>query len=113
MDPYLGHKKKRPEAKIQDAIIRMLTLKSWYVHATHGGMYQSGFPDLFCTHKMYGHRWVEVKLPGMKGSRFTLAQLDQFPKMCAFGSGVWVLTAATPDEYQKLFKDHNWFVYLM
>ena len=108
MDAYRGQKKRRPEAKIQDAIIRMLILKGWYVHVTHGGRYQSGFPDLFCTHSMYGHRWVETKLPGMKGSKFTPAQIEHFPKMCAHGSGVWVLTGATDDEYEKLFKRFNW-----
>lgn len=90
----------------------MLRYKGWFVKSTHGNIYQSGFPDLFCSHSDYGHRWVEVKLPDMKGSKFTSAQLKEFPKFCANGSGVWILTADTEDEYEKLFKQYNWFSYL-
>lgn len=100
----------RPEAKVQAAIIAMLRNKEWFVKATHGNMYQSGYPDLFCCHRRYGHRWVEVKLP--KGSRFTPAQVQDFPMFCANGSGVWILIAATETEYRKLFKPPNWWHYL-
>jgi len=55
---------------------------------------------------------VEIKLPEGKGSKFTSAQLEDFPKICANGSGVWILTAPTEDEYAKLFKKFNWYVYL-
>jgi len=79
---------------------------------THGNAYQVGFPDLWATHKTFHERWIEVKLPGMKGSKFTPAQLDVFPKMCKNGSGVWILTGATLTEYMKLFETHNWWHYL-
>jgi hypothetical protein len=79
---------------------------------THGNMYQCGFPDLFATHAKYGARWIEVKLPDMKGSHFTQAQLEYFPKLCANGSGVWIMTAATEMEYQLLFAKANWWTYL-
>ncbi len=102
--------KRGPEAKIQLAIIMYLRGLGWHVMQTHGNMYQSGFPDLFCTHSRYGQRWVEVKNP--KSYKFTPAQLEDFPKICANGSGVWVLIAATDDEYGKLFKAPNWFTYL-
>jgi hypothetical protein len=105
-------KSKRPESRIQDMIILMLRGKGWFVKPTHGNMFQSGFPDLFCTHTRYGQRWIEVKLPDMKGSHFTGAQLEDFPKLCANGSGVWILTAATELEYQKLFARPNWYQYL-
>jgi hypothetical protein len=75
-------------------------------------MYQSGFPDIFACHPKYGQRWIEVKLPEMKGSKFTAAQLEDFNKLCAFGSGVWILTGATESEYEKLFKRSNWWQYL-
>lgn len=102
----------RPEAKVQDTIIKMLRYKSWLVMPTHGNLYQHGFPDLFCCHTKYGQRWVEIKLPGMKGSKFTAAQLEYFPKLCANGSGVWILVSNTESEYLKLFKHPNWFSYL-
>jgi len=101
-----------PEAKIQAALIDFLHMRGWHVMVTHGNMYQAGFPDLFCCHKMYGQRWVEVKKPGMKGSRFTPSQLEDFPKICANGSGVWVLTGALETEYAKLFKPPNWWTYV-
>ena len=97
----------RPEAKIQRDITHMLKAKDWFVKSTHGNAYQSGFPDLYCTHSLYGYRWVEVKLPNMKGSMFTAAQLDIFPKMMAHGAGIWILWAATEEQYRLLFEEAN------
>jgi hypothetical protein len=106
------HGKARPEAKIQDEIIKYLNLLGWYVKATHGNAYTSGWPDLYACHKTYGARWIEVKLPNMKGSKYTPAQLDDFPLFCAHGSGVWVMTAATEEEYRKILENPpNWWKY--
>lgn len=102
--------KKGPEAKIQAAIIAYLRGLGWHTITTHGSLYQSGVPDVFACHSRYGQRWIEVKNP--KSYKFTGAQLEEFPKICANGSGVWVLIAATDDEYAKLFKSPNWFTYL-
>lgn len=100
----------RPEAKIQDDLAKYLRAREWLVKYTHGSLYQSGFPDMFCAHKKYGIRWVEVKCP--TGYRFTPAQLEFFPALASKGVGVWVLTAATDEEYQKLFGAANWYWYL-
>lgn len=89
----------------------MLRYKGWHVMVTHGNMYQSGFPDLFACHCSYGQRWIEVKKPDFKGSKFTDAQLEQFPKMCANGSPVWILTSDSNDEYALLFGPCNWANY--
>ena len=112
MEPFDPKKRKGPEAQIQEDIIEMLELKGWFVKVTHGNMYQSGFPDLFACHALLGHRWIEVKKPGFKGSKFTKAQLRDFPKFCANGSNVWILTAATKEEYDKLNDECNWWQYL-
>jgi hypothetical protein len=72
-------------------------------------MFQSGFPDLFCCHKSYGIRWVEVKNP--EKYSFTAAQLTDFPMFNAHGVGIWVLVAATEEEYKKLFRPQNWYQY--
>lgn len=104
---------KGPEKIIQEHIERMLRAYGWYVLRTHGSMFQSGFPDDYATHSRYGARWIEVKTPHRTGEVFTAAQLDVFPKLCASGSGVWVLTAATDSEYQKLFDRPNWSYFLM
>ena len=104
--------KDNPEAKISAAIVDYLKLRDWFVKKTHGNAYTDGWPDLFVCHHTFGQRWVEVKLPDMKGSHFTAAQLRDFPMFCAKGSGVWVLTGATEFEYQKLFKPPNYWQYL-
>ncbi|HPT70850.1 MAG TPA: hypothetical protein PLE74_01050 [Candidatus Cloacimonadota bacterium] len=101
-----------PEAKVQKAISDYMKCRDWFVKPTHGNMYQAGFPDLFTAHQKYGIRWIEVKLPNMKGSRFTSQQLIDFPKFSAAGVGIWILTAGTDDEYRKLFGAPNWHCYL-
>lgn len=68
---------------------------------THGGKYQSGFPDLYCLHPTFGERWVEVKFDYVS---FTAAQQYWFPIL----KRVWVLRHFTEDEYSKLFKLPNW-----
>jgi len=101
---------KGPEAIIQAAIIKFLREREWLVLPTHGNMYQRGFPDLYCCKRRYGTRWIEVKNP--EKFKFTPAQLETFPRLSAEGVGVWILTAATEVEYQKLFKLPNWYQYL-
>jgi hypothetical protein len=112
MEPHY-RRKGRPEDKIRDAIRDFLEQKKWYVKIMHGSMYQSGFPDLFTCHARYGIRLIEVKLPDMKGSHFTAAQMEEFPKLSLNGAGIWILTAATEHEYEKLFKPYNWSVYML
>jgi hypothetical protein len=110
MEPFTPKKKGRPEEEIRKAIIDFLILRGWFCMITHGNLYQSGFPDVYACHSKYGTRWIEVKNP--KKYSFTPAQLETFPKMCANGAGVWVLTEATEAEYSKLFKPANWYTYL-
>lgn len=102
--------REKPEAKIQAALVRKLTLLGWYVKQTHGNMYQSGFPDLYICHSRYGTRWVDAKNPGHYS--FTPAQLETWPKMCANGAGVWILISDDDSEIQKLFGPANWHTYL-
>ena len=113
MEPKILPGKRGPEAKIKDQIIDYLTQRGWIVKVTHGSQYQNGLPDLYCTHKLHGPRWIEVKLPNMEGSKFTKAQVEWFPKLSANGTPIWILTAATDAEYKKLFLQENWFLYLL
>lgn len=102
-----------PERAIEREIIQLLRMEGWYVKHTVGNAFTAGWPDLFACHHMYGQRWIEVKLPGMKGSHFTVAQMTDFPLFCANGSGVWVMTAATKEEYRRvLFNKPNWSDYI-
>ena len=78
--------KEKPEKKIQREIISFLRTREWVVLPTHGNMYQQGFPDLYCLHRVYGQKWVEVKRP--KGYKFTAAQKQYFPMINEFGHGI-------------------------
>ena len=60
----------------------------------------------FCANREFGTRWVEVKRPS--GYTFTKYQRQRWPKWEEFGIGIWILTAATQNEYDKLFKPANW-----
>lgn len=113
MEPLKLPNKKGPEFHIRAAVIKMLHLKGWYVKIVHSSEYSSGFPDLYATHKKYGPRWIETKLPNMEGSRFTAAQMETFPKMSANGSPIWILVAATENEYKKLFAPENFMEYMI
>lgn len=80
------------------------------VRETHGNIYQSGFPDIYTAHPRYRTRWIEVKNP--EGYSFTKAQREFFPLLASCGVGVWVLTAATEEEYLKLWQPANWYLFL-
>lgn len=99
-----------PEAKIQDELIKFLEARGWFVKVIHGNVFQSGLPDLFACKRKYGSRWIEVKNPA--SYKFQATQLETFPRMMAEGVGVWILTAATEAEYNKLFAPANWYQYL-
>lgn len=106
---------KGPEQKVLEAVRKMMVLHGWYVKKIHGGKYQSGLPDLYCTMKIHGcgvHRWIEIKDPKRVGEPFTSAQLETFPLLSANGTPVYVLTGATQEDYEKLFKSENWWQYL-
>ena len=110
-EPFKPKAGKGPEAKIQREVIAYMRNLEWYIRVTHGNAYQVGLPDLFCCHVRYGHRWIDVKNP--TSYKFTPAQMEVWPKLCANGSGVWILTAATDDEYKKLFGPANWWTYTL
>jgi hypothetical protein len=111
VEKFLPRKKGNPEEEIRDDIKKFLECRAWFVKVTHGNMFQSGFPDLFACHAMYGTRWIEVKNP--KKYAFTTQQLLDFPQFVSHGCGIWVMVGANEEEYQKLFKSCNWYTYLM
>ena len=89
-----------PEWYIQRDVIRFLTARGWNVEHTHGNLYQTGFPDLYVAHKKWGTRWIDCKQP--KRYSFTRDQKRKWPVWEAYGIGIWILTAATQEEYDKL-----------
>jgi len=99
----------KPESQIQEELIEFLKAHQWHVEPISADAFQNGLPDLFCAHKDLGTRWVEVKRP--TGYTFTLRQRQRWPVWEEFGIGIWILTAATQEEYDKLFKPPNWHDY--
>lgn len=99
----------RPEAKIQKALKTFLKARDWLVESTHGSAFQRGFPDLFLAHPKWGIRWVDVKVEGRYS--FTKAQRIKWPLWERYGVGIWVLTAANQENYDRLFAPPNWRSY--
>ncbi len=101
-----------PEAVVQKAIIAFLEQRGWTVMPTHGNAMQKGFPDLYCYHKDYGQRWIEIKY--MESYSFTRAQKDFFPLINAAGIGIWIMTEPSVEQYAELWKHYpkgNWEEY--
>jgi hypothetical protein len=95
-----------PELKIQRKLVKFLRERGWHVEYMLANGFQCGIPDLYCFHKKYGPRWVEVKRP--EGYSFTDRQRRKFPEWERAGIGIWILTAATDDQYKFLFGPPNW-----
>ena len=112
MNPFKLSRTKEngPERKIQNAITDFLKSAIGAVKTRMEMSINFGFPDLYACHRKYGARWIEVKNP--ENYSFTPAQLETFPMFVAHGAGVWILVAATEEEYQKLFKPCNWYQFL-
>lgn len=114
MNPKKMPPRHGPEYHIRADIIKMLHARGWIVKIMGASEFLDGVPDLYCTHKTHGPRWIEVKLPNMRGSRWTNAQLKWFPLFGNNGTKIYILTAATEGEYRKLFNpDDNWLEYFM
>jgi len=111
MNPKDIRKRKNPEQTIQQDIILYLEHRNWIVREMHASMVNFGWPDLYATSAQYGPRWIEVKLPDMKGSSFTNAQVDFFPKLSNNGTSIWIMTGASTKEYSKLFQPANFHYY--
>ena len=95
----------RPEAAIQERVVKFLGQRQWVVEETHGNVYQTGLPDLFAWHREHNFRWIDVKNPD--AYRLTKHQCQKWPAWEKAGLGVWIMTAATEEEYAKLFLPPN------
>ena len=51
------------ELHIQRKLVEFLRVRDWHVERMLANKYQVGTPDLYCYHKKWGQRWVEVKRP--------------------------------------------------
>ncbi len=95
-----------PEYGIQREVIRFLRTRGWHVERLVGFAWQYGLPDLLAVHPKFGLRFIEVKNPDEY--TFTRAQRIKFPILDSFGMGIWIITGATDEEYDKLFGSPNW-----
>lgn len=104
------YKRNEEEKRIRDKEIRpLLKDLGWWVEVTHGNKYMRGFPDLYLTHPRHGIRWVDVKVEG--DYEYTDAQRDKWPIWHTFGTGIWIMTAGTLEQVERLFKAPNWLDY--
>jgi hypothetical protein len=94
-----------PEWHIQQSLISFLEARGWLVERMIGNAFQTGIPDLYCHHPRWGYRWIDVKQPDKY--TFTKAQKRKWPRWEQAGVGIWILTAATQQEYDKLFASPN------
>lgn len=99
-----------PEYKIQTLLIEFLEARGWHTERIVGSAFQMGLPDLFIAHPKWGQRWVEVKNP--ERYSFTKAQKLKFPVLEKFGVGIWIITSADQEGYDKLFAAPNWRDYV-
>lgn len=96
-----------PEFYIQQDLIKFLAARGWLVERMIGNAFQIGIPDIYCHHPKWSYRWIDVKRPG-KNYSFTKAQKLKWPVWESFGIGIWILTAANQEQYDKLFAPPNW-----
>jgi len=85
--------------------MEFLRTRGWLVERMIGNAFQTGIPDLFCWHPKWGGRWIDVKNP--ERYSFTQSQKIKWPLWEKFKLGVWILTDATQEEYDKLFEPPN------
>ena len=103
---------KNPETKIYERIRDHLRYKGWFVQNIHGNIFQSGLPDMFCSHPNYPNRWVELKTPtrsNHKHGGLAPNQISKFKEMEAAGCGVWILTRV--EDWHILMGPPNWKSY--
>ena len=99
-----------PEWHIQQDLIAYLEIRGWLVERMIGNAFQTGIPDLYISHPKWGARWVDVKNP--ETYSFTKAQKRKWPLWERFGVGIWIITSADQDGYDRLFAPPNWRQYV-
>ncbi len=95
-----------PEWHIRRDVREMLETRGWMVEIMVGSAFQTGVPDLYCFNRKWGERWIDTKDPDRY--TFTKAQRYKWPLWEKAGVGIWILTAATQEQYDLLFKPPNW-----
>jgi hypothetical protein len=105
----MAYGRKQEEKKIRTALRNLLVGLGWWVEISHGNRFQHGWPDLYITHPVHGNRWIDTKVEGKYD--YTKAQRQKWPVWHQHGTGIWILTDATHEQYERLFQPPNWLDY--
>jgi hypothetical protein len=90
-----------PEWFLQRDHVEFMKARGWYGKRMIGNALQTGVPDYFFLHERHGTRWIDYKNPS--SYEFTPAQIIEWPKWEAKRVGIWIITAATQEQYDLLF----------
>ena len=99
-----------PEWFIQQKIIKYLQDRGFFVKIITASLYLSGMPDLYATHRVYGPKFIEVKVENRWS--FTKAQKETFPELLGHGTPIWIMFEADDANYKLLFEPCNCPFYL-
>jgi len=109
----ISRARKHPEKIMENKVRRHLEKLGWLTIKTHGNQFQSGLPDLYCAHPLYGQRWIEMKTPS---GVMTAAQKRVFPKLHKAGVRIHIITCVedlgTPGSRKGIFGPDNWEQYI-
>ena len=100
----IKHPRNRIEHDRQEDLRAKMKKLGWHTEKMHGNAFQKGFPDLFCTHPVYGYRLIEMKKSFEE--RLTPDQITKFALLSQHGAKIWILTG--PENYDWLFMPSNW-----
>lgn len=96
--------RKKPEYDGARRLRNLMENLGWLTKKSHGNAYQSGWPDLFCSHPQFGQRWIETKA---HNGRLSEIQIKEFIEWTKFGVKIWVLR--DEKDYGWLFQNPNWW----
>lgn len=90
---------------LRPAVIKALEAKGYLAEIVHGGMYQSGFPDLYVISPHGRHFWIELK--ASKKSRLRTSQLEKFARWSKRRVEVFIISDVK-DLWKTLAELPNW-----
>ncbi len=106
----MGNIKQETDNQLRRKIVKYLTLRGWYVEPLLSNAYHDGIPVLYCFKREYGFRWVEPKRPDDRS--LTRLQWRKFSEWEEVNLPIWILTAATQEQYDLLFGPPNWRAFI-
>lgn len=95
---------KRSEEK---QLIAYMQSQGWLCMKLGASKFAPGWPDYYCYHQKYGHRWLEMK---SQYEKLTKAQKYRFDLMSRAGDKIFV--CHSKEDYITLFEEiDNWRKY--